>query len=147
MKHNLFLLIVSILLFSCSKGGGGDDSVKIQALTTGSWKLSAYSTDYDKDGNYEENTFAILADCEKDNIYTFNVGGDVIKDEGLTKCISSNPQTITFSWSFMNNQTKLQFAGATYQIEELTQSTLRLKGTVSHNVIYTANVKLSYSKQ
>ncbi|HEU5168388.1 MAG TPA: hypothetical protein VFU29_22740 [Chitinophagaceae bacterium] len=146
MKYILLISAATTVLFSCSKNDGGNDPAREQALTTGSWKLSAYTTDYDKDGTYEENTFAILADCEKDNIYTFQVGGNVIKDEGLTKCISSNPQTMTLSWSFMDNQTKLQFAGPTYQIEELTQSSLKLKGTLSYNVIYTRNVKLTYSR-
>ena len=146
MKYILFISAAATVLFSCSKKNGGNDPAREQALTTGSWKLSAYTTDYNKDGTYEENTFAILADCEKDNIYTFQVGGNLIKDEGLTKCISSNPQTMTLSWSFMDNQTKLQLAGTTYQIEELTQSSLKLKGTVPYNVIYTINVKLDYSR-
>ena len=146
MKYNPFITAAGILLFSCSKDDNGNDPAREEALTTGSWKLSAYITDYDKDGAYEENTFAILADCEKDNIYTFQAGGDLIKDEGPTKCISSNPQTITLSWSFKDNQTKLQFAAITYQIEELTQSSLKLKGMVPYNGIYTINVKLSYSR-
>jgi len=146
MKYVLFVSAAAAFLLSCSKNGGGNDGAREQALTTGSWKLSAYTTDYDKDGTYEENTFAILADCEKDNIYTFQAGSNLIKDEGLTKCISSNPQTVTLSWSFTDNQNKLQFASTTYQIEELTQSSLKLKGTVSYNVIFTINVKLSYSR-
>jgi hypothetical protein len=146
MKYVLFISVVATFLFSCSRNDGGIDPARELALTTGSWKLSAYTTDYDKDGTYEENTFAILADCEKDNIYTFLVGGNLSKDEGLTKCISSNPQTVTLTWSFMDNQNKLQFATTTYQIEELTQASLKLKGTVSYNVIFTINVKLSYSR-
>jgi len=146
MKYVLFISAAAAFLFSCSRNGGGIDPAREQALTTGSWKLSAYTTDYDKDGTYEENTFVILADCEKDNIYTFQAGSNLIKDEGLTKCISSNPQTMNWTWSFTDNQNKLQFASTTYQIEELTQSSLKLKGTVSYNVIYTINVKLSYSR-
>ena len=145
MKYILFITALAAILFSCSKSKD-DDSAKEKALTTGTWKLSAYTTDHNKDGIYEENTFAMLADCEKDNFYTFKVGGELIKDEGATKCISSNPQTVTLSWSFMNKQAKLQFAGATYQIEELTQSTLKLKGAVTYNVIFTSNVRLTYSR-
>lgn len=146
MRYILFVTALAAVLFSCSKNKGSNGANE-KALTTGSWKLSAYTTDYDKDGVYEENSFAILADCEKDNIFTFQVGGSATKDEGPTKCISSNPQTVTTTWSFMNNESKLKWGGITSDIEELTQSTLKLKATVAYNGIFTINIKTTYTKQ
>jgi hypothetical protein len=145
MKHAL-IIGLSITLLSCSKTPV-DDPSKQNALTTGTWKLTGYMTDYSKDGVYEEDTYTRLGDCVKDNNYTFQSDGNEITDEGPTKCISSNPQTSTSPWSFKDNQARLQFGGATYQIEELTDAILRLKGTVSYNIIFTINVKLAYSKQ
>ena len=133
-------------MLSCSKDTV-DEQVKQLALTTGTWKLTGYMTDYDKDGTYEEDTYAILGDCVKDNIYTFQSDGNEITDEGPTKCVSSYPQTTTSPWSFKDNQSKLQLGGVTYGIEELTTSTLRLNGKVSYNVIYTINIKPTYTKQ
>jgi hypothetical protein len=146
MKYALFLVALSIVLLSCSKDPV-DDASKKDALVTGTWKLTGYMTDYDKDGVYEEDTYTMLAGCEKDNIYTFQADGSEIVDEGPAKCISSNPQIRTSSWSFSDNQTKLQMGGANYVIDELTPTTLRLKGSTSYNVIYIINVKLTYSKQ
>lgn len=138
--------MLSITLLSCSKDSV-DDSSKRDALTTGIWKLTGYMTDYNKDGVYEEDTFAIFDGCVKDNIYTFQTDGSEITDEGSTKCYTSAPQTKTSSWSFSDNQTRIQFEGVNYQIEELTAATLRLKGRVSYNLIYTIDVKLTYTKQ
>ena len=146
MKYALLIMSLSITLVSCSKDPV-DDAAKKAALTTGTWKLTGYMTDYNKDGVYEENTYTILADCEKDNIYTFQADGTEITDEGPTKCISSTPQTRTSTWSFQDNQKKLQLGGSNYGIEELTTTTLRLNGSSSYNVIYTIYVKMTYTKQ
>ena len=140
-------MAVSITLFSCSKDSPGNDPSKKDALTTGSWKLTGLMRDYQKDGHYEENTYAMLDGCLKDNIYTFQADGTLITDAGPLKCYDTDPQTRTSSWSFTDNQNGLQFAGSNYQIEELTESILILKGTLSHNVIYTINQKVTYSKQ
>ena len=146
MKYALLIIVLSITLLSCSKDPV-DDSSKRDALTTGTWKLTGATTDYNKDGVYEEDSYSMLADCEKDNLYTFQADGSGITDAGPTKCFSSAPQTSTFSWSFKDNQTGLQVGGTNYEIEELTTATLRLKGRVSYNVIYTIDVKLTYTKQ
>ena len=146
MKYVLLVLTLGITLLSCSKDHG-DDAAKKDALTTGTWKLTGYMTDYDKDGTYEEDSYAILAGCEKDNIYTFQADGTEIVDEGPTKCIANNPQTRTFTWSFNDNQKELQLGTSTYHIEELTATTLRLKRTTSYNVIYSINIKTTFTKQ
>jgi hypothetical protein len=143
MRYAQLVFAVTIILLSCSKDN--DVSFNKDALTNGSWKVSGYMTDYQKDGTYEENTFAILADCEKDNLYTFHADGSGIFDEGPTKCIDGEPQTGTLSWSFTDG--KFKFGSQNYQLEELSESTLRLKATTSYNVIYTINVKMTYTKQ
>ena len=140
----LLILATSVLL-SCKKDP--DNSGREQMLTTGSWKLTGWVTDYDKDGTYEENSFAILADCEKDNFYTFQAGGVLIKNEGPTMCISTNPQTVTGTWSFKNNYTQILWGTTPYDIESISSSTLTLTGKGSHNVIYTTNIKMIYTKQ
>jgi hypothetical protein len=146
MRYALLMIALIITSLSCRKDPV-DDAAKQTALTTGTWKLTGYTTDYDKDGVYEENTYSMLADCEKDNIHTFQADGSKITDEGPTKCISSNPQTRTSSWAFSDHQTRLQLGGYTYDIEELTTTTLRLKARVAYNVIYTIDVRSTYTKQ
>ena len=146
MKYPLFIIILSITLFSCSKDHG-DDAAKQNALTTGTWKLTGCMTDYEKDGVYEENTYSMLAGCYKDNIYTFHADGSETTDEGPTKCNSNNPQTYTSTWSFTDHQTRLQFGSGNYEIKELNATTLTLKNRTSYNIIYTIDVKTTYTKQ
>ena len=150
-KLQLFSISASLLLFaiivlpSCKKDP--DNSAREQILTAGTWKLTGWVTDYDKNGTYEENSFGILADCEKDNFYTFQAGGTLIKNEGPTMCISTNPQTVTGTWSLKNNYTQLLWGTTPYEIESITSSTLTLTGKSSHNVIFTTNVRMIYTKQ
>ena len=146
MKCVVSIIFLSITLFSCSKDPVDDPSKKV-ALTTGTWKLTETKTDYNKDGVYEEDTYAMLDACIKDNFYTFLADGSQVMDEGPSKCYTTSPQTRTSTWSFSDNQTRFQFGGVNYQIEELTAATFRLKGTVSYNVIYTIDVKSTYTKQ
>jgi hypothetical protein len=142
-KTLLSTLTLSIILFSCSKD---DIDSKPEELTNGSWKLTGYQTDYDKDGVYEENTYAMLGDCQKDNIHTFLSNGDVTQDEGPSKCDDASPQTTTLTWSFQDNGASLQWGGVKHTIEELSATTLKLKRRTSHNVIFTIDIEITYSK-
>ena len=144
-KKMLFVILVTTTLLACNKDNDGPP--KTETLTSGTWKLTAYTTDYNKDGTFEENTYAILGDCEKDNFYTFQAGGVLLKDEGPTMCIPSNPQTSTSTWSFQDNESSLIWAGSKKTIEELSSTTLKLKARVSYNVIFTIDVKTTYTKQ
>jgi len=146
MKNPLLIIALSITLLSCSKDPG-DDFSKQDALTTGTWKLTGAGRDYNKDGVYEEDIYGFIQDCFKDNIYTFQADGNLVTDDGPTKCNSGNSQTTTIPWSFINNQSQLQFGGKDYQIQELTTTTLRLKVRVPYNVIYTMDVQTTYTKQ
>ena len=146
MKALLLIGTLCLFILSCSDDPS-DDPAKTEALTTGTWKLTATKRDYQKDGVYEEDTYAMLDGCLKDDIYTFKPDGALVTDEGPSKCYNDDPQTRTSSWSFADNQKKLKWANIEYQIEELTQTTLSLKGTISYNSIYTINIKSTYTKQ
>ncbi|MDI3320917.1 lipocalin family protein [Pinibacter soli] len=145
MTHNLLIIAIITTLFSCSKPGG--DAFNKEYLTNGKWKLTALQTDYNKDGFYEEDTYSMYAPCQKDNIYTFQADGTLIADEGPVKCSSGDPQSLTSTWSFTDNQTRIRLSGINYQIEELTPTTFRVKGRMSYNYIYTIDEELTYTKQ
>jgi hypothetical protein len=51
---------------------------------------------------------ALLDACDKDNTVTFVSNGTGTADEGPTKCNSADPQTVSFTWTFGNNETTLQ---------------------------------------
>jgi hypothetical protein len=141
MKHiTSFTAICLILsLAACSK----KDKVqsKTEILTTGSWRLTASETDNDGNGTYEVNEYSSFLPCFTDNFFTFNVSGQVISDEGLTKCDPMDSQTETTTWQFTNNETNLVVDGDSYEIKELSNTTLRLKlpfaGGRSSQVIFT----------
>lgn len=146
MKAILFTAALSLILPSCSEDDS-DDPAKTEALTTGSWKMTAHRTDYEKDGTYEEDTYAMYDPCLKDNLYTFQNGGTLLFDDGSLKCYSTDPQTRELTWSFSDHQRKLKWADTEYEIEELTKTTLTVKLTTSYNVIHTINIKSTYTKQ
>jgi len=126
-----------LLLCSCSK-----DKVqsKTEMLTTGTWKLTGSETDADGNGTYEINDYAGFLPCFTDNIYTFQTNGQAVSDEGPTKCDPMDPQTETVSWQFTNNENSMIIDGDTYEVKEISNTTLRLKlsfGAFSSQVIFT----------
>jgi hypothetical protein len=146
MKALLFIVVLCVTFISCSEDDS-DDPAKTEALTTGTWQLTAQRTDYQKDGTYEEDTYAMYDPCIKDNFYSFHPDGTLVFDNGPIKCYSADPQTNELMWNFSDHQRKLNFGNVEYQVEELTQSTLTVKFTTSYNILYTINVKSTYSKQ
>jgi len=136
-------------MLSCAKDEEDteEDTTKRDALTSGTWVLTGYLRDYAKDEVYEENTYLTFDICAKDNTYIFQIDGTWIADEGLFKCYSDDPQVFTSSWSFSDDQTRIQFGVQDYHIEELTATTLRVRGKESWNVIYTINVEKTFTKQ
>ena len=145
MKYALILLALSPMLLSCEKEDEYFD--KLGALTTGTWKLTEYSLDNDLDGVYEVDVFAVFDFCDKDNFYTFLTDSTVILDQGPNRCYPGNPQTSISTWSFSDNQTKLQFEGVNYQIEELSASNLHLTARIPYNWINHYDVTRTYTKQ
>lgn len=63
------------------------------------------------DGVTEE-TFADLDDCDKDDFTRFEKTGVVTFDEGATKCDSLAPQTQTYSWKFLSDETQIELSFA-----------------------------------
>ena len=55
-------------------------------LTTGSWKLTAETTN-------GVDSYKSKEACEKDNFETYTVAGKLIVDEGPTKCSGTDPQS------------------------------------------------------
>jgi len=111
MKYILASLMV--FAFSCSeKDTNPPAPSNTELLTTGSWKYESGGVDTDRNGTIDitiESTG--FPACKLDNIGTFNANGNGVNDEGLTKCNGGDPQTAAFTWSFANNETKLNISG------------------------------------
>jgi hypothetical protein len=127
--HSLITISLILFLFACNK----KDKVvsKTELLTTGTWKLTGAESDDDGNGTYETDDFAFFPACYKDNFFTFKTNGQAEYDEGPTKCDVMDPQTETTTWTFTNNENSLVLDSDTYDLLELSNTTLRLKQNFS----------------
>jgi Lipocalin-like domain/Prokaryotic membrane lipoprotein lipid attachment site len=139
MKKLLFPLLSLLLLAACSKKDQGP--TRTELLTSGSWNLTASELDDDGNGTYEIDLYASFDACFKDNFVTFQSNGQMVLDEGLTKCDPNDPQTENSTWQLSADGSKLTVDGDTYDILELSNSTLRIKdsyaGGRSNRVTFT----------
>jgi len=125
LKTTITATCLIFLLAACNKK---DHTVsKTEMLTTGSWKLTGAESDDDGNGTYETNDYAIFPACFTDNFYVFKTGGQLVMDEGVSKCDQMDPQTETSSWSFVANETELVIDADNYEIKVLNNTTLKLK--------------------
>ena len=106
-------LLVSILLFFCVTAckKDVDNSKSRSELIIGSWALTGmnYSPAYDYygDGHKVTDAYAIMDDCEKDDIIIFREDGTYENNEGASKCDASGPQSITGIWSLSDDEKTL----------------------------------------
>lgn len=125
MKKNLFSFLFPVLflltMVSCSKDSKKSNT---ELLTQAAWKLVSVGVDSDKNGTIDLED-AVDA-CTKDDLTTFAVNGTGVVDEGASKCDPLDPQTTTFTWSFANNETELNFDGDTFKILSLDGSNLKI---------------------
>lgn len=133
MKKNGFaylILAVSILslVVSCKKD---KDPSRTEMLTNGKWKLTAQTIspaiDWDFDGDLDTDLYVIMDACIKDDFAIFRTDGTVEENEGASKCDASDPQSEILAWSLKNNDQTLQLDGEDFTIEEMNESTMRLK--------------------
>lgn len=52
-------------------------------------------------------TYRDLLDCDVDNITRYESSGTAISDEGALLCDPNDPQTITFFWTLISNDSRL----------------------------------------
>jgi hypothetical protein len=130
------ILGFSVLLFSaCNKDDEPKQPSKTELLTSQSWKYDSGGVDQDRNGTIDF-TFAstgLLQPCILDNTGTFNANGTGVADEGATKCSLTAPQTNSFTWNFLNNETELNVVGPAFvgiggkfNVKELSSTVLTL---------------------
>ena len=133
MKYYSFILSLCFVIIACDKDDDNPPS-NTQLLTSSTWKFNDAGIDLTNDGSIDL-PFGpgTLPDCLIDNTGTFNVDGTGINDEGPSKCMSTDPQTTNFNWSFQSNETVLNITGAgvvgitgQFKVLELTSSKLSL---------------------
>lgn len=125
----------AILVFSSCKTDR--DARKIDYLTYGNWYEKASMVEADINGqHYNIDLLALKPECERDNYKVFTRTGDVLRNEGLTKCDASLPQEVVeSSWMFMNNEQMIHMSvdgiPRDFEILELSGPTLKVRWTDS----------------
>ncbi|MCB0699838.1 MAG: lipocalin family protein [Chitinophagales bacterium] len=115
----LLAIVCSLILFvACNKSGDEDKndnntptptpaSATEAKLVAGKWQLKADSAFTKINGkDTSADLYVDLKDCEKDDYVEFFSGGTVTKNENTNKC-SGNPQSSTFTWKLMDNDTRI----------------------------------------
>jgi hypothetical protein len=113
-------------------------AAKTTLITTGTWKFSSAGIDNNNDGTKDQDIpAAFILTCETDNIVTFKTDKSGVMDEGATKCATTDPQTVNFTWDFTNNANNITvsaglFPGLDGEAKIIELSSTKL--TVSKNV-------------
>lgn len=140
------VLALFLLFTSCSKEDNTSKPVTKAALVARNWKqtdLLASQT-----GTPEVSVFTTFMEaCDRDNIWQFKADGTFTVMEGASKCISSDPDTVTSgTWQLAENDTKIiiddvKEPAETLTIRELTSTSFKITGTqVSNGTSFTATI-------
>ena len=71
--------------------------------------------------------YATYPDCRKDDYRHFNESGTVELNEGPSKCNSTDPQSQSMQWRFLNQyQTRIEINGEEYIIDRLENNEFRI---------------------
>lgn len=156
MKTSFFSLSVIALAFffigtlgSCKK----DEKSKTELLTHHSWIIKSHTINPAIDlgtgvliTDLYANEFFYPA-CTKDDFMTFKDNGQVISDEGATKCSAGAPQTTTQSWTFNSDETVITISELdgsdpeSLNISSLTEDQVVISTSEAiDNVVYTSTI-------
>lgn len=123
----LLIVFIFTTATSCKKKGAEEPGVQLSAktvlLTKSNWILTNNETKVGAGGTWGSNYQGIY-DCKKDDLLKFNTDKAGVADEGATKCNTTDPQSVPFSWTFGDNETKLTFQNFTASIDVLTETSL-----------------------
>ena len=130
-KARTIMVIATLFIFAACKKDKSD-SPRMDFISTGTWKLFGLSAqpgyDVDGDGYIDNDIYQFYDVCEKDNVYTFKKNGEYVIDEGASKCDPADPQVYNSHWEFRNGESKIMIDGDLGVIDELTSTTLVIKG-------------------
>lgn len=127
-KYNLFFPVLVILLAACHREKPQKSRTEI--ITASPWKYYQAGLDLDNNGTIDTTLRAdLLPVCYTDNMLTFKADSIGILDENINRCLPSRPQTSSFTWYFLNNETEIFMSAmllplfeGTFKIVELTDT-------------------------
>ncbi len=109
-----------------------------EALPSNSDHITRSAWRFDKAMSGGTDVSGFVNACYKDNVITFLANGTGTLEEGASKCNSSDPQTVSFTWNFTDDGNTLNvtagiFAGQSgaFKVISLNETQMILEGTVS----------------
>ena len=116
MRTKFFILAIFTFVFvGCDKDDSSSPGTTTPSnttiLTQQSWTFNNAGLDPNKDGTIDTDVSSQVPACLKDNSVTFASNGNGTVDEGGTKCNTTDPQTVPFTWSFASNETMINING------------------------------------
>lgn len=118
LKKSTCMLTVVLALNACKKkdpspGLGSNYIPPVRTtIMSHSWVVSDVLLN-------DTSIFAMVQDCEKDNIYTFKDNNVVNVDEGPSRCNPSDPQNSDEVWKLVDDDHKMIFYNDTVEILEV----------------------------
>ena len=113
-----YVVLLSLLFISCDKENNDPpEPSNTDHLTSAQWQYDNGGIDQDKNGSIDfsfSSGFVPVPACVLDNKATFNDDGTGVADEGAVKSNASSSQTNPFTWSFSNNETKINVTGSAF---------------------------------
>jgi len=112
MKNLAGIILISSICLqcSCSKDDAPPGPTNTELIVSSTWKYNNSGVDVNNDGFIDAPVPAgYILDCDKDNTLTFKSDGTGTLDEGANKCDPTNPNTSTYTWSFKNGETYINF--------------------------------------
>jgi len=108
MKKIIFLFSICALVFSACKKDRKITNTGY--LTLDNWYQKSAVASANINGQpFSFDLFETFPDCIKDDFRAFTKDGNVIKNDGATKCDEMDPQEVTEGkWMFLENETILQ---------------------------------------
>lgn len=157
MKTNLKALLVMLLatalvLPGCKKDD--DKQSREDILTSGSWKLTAWTSDpaIDWFGTQVTNIYAQLPTCVKDDLTIFENTGKVKFDEGASKCSNEDPQTRQGLWTLSADEGSISITDEdgteSMEIVSISNNEIKLETEVEDTDLgITYTFYITYTKQ
>ena len=137
------LLATTLSLSSCETNKDKEEAkpaTKTEMLTDKEWVLSGLTTNPARTMNGKQVTdlFPYVKDCTLDDVLSFAKPNVYHFEEGAIKCSTADPQSLTGTWAFQEDETILAttfpgYSGNTYNIVSLDNNTLKLKAITMVN--------------
>jgi len=140
-KSTLIALAAFLLIFVAGCKKTLPENGKAELLTTGSWRMTAY-TFYSIANTVD--IYATYAQCEKDNIFHFNTDGTLDIEEGASKCDSTDPQAYSVNWRFLDNRQSRIVIDGTEFIATITDNEFEL--STPYNDPYEDHAVMTYTR-